>query len=225
MSVISRTDVETIVVDNGSVDDTCSSISSRFPMVILVKNDTNKGVAYARNRGMERSTGDYILILDNDTIANSDAIDGMLRYMDENMSVGICGCRLVNCQGDVQQSYKKFPSIITKIRNVLSSDKSGVAIDPPTEVIYPDYVIGACQMIRRKVLEMIGLLDEHIFYGPEDADYCLRARQQGWHVVYLPQFAIIHLWQRASSRKLFSRLSWRHMCGLMYFYVKYRRIH
>ena len=58
-------------------------------------------------------------------------------------------------------------------------------------------------MIRREVIERIGLLDENIFYGPEDADYCMRIAAEGWKVVYLPQYTIVHHWRRATNKKLF----------------------
>ena len=223
-AVMARGDTEVILVDNGSIDGTCRSVATKFPCVTIIKNGENRGVAYARNRGIEQSRGDYVLILDNDTVANAEAIDGMVAYMDATPGVGICGCRLVGDNGEVQQSYKAFPGLLKKIRNVLARNKSGTAATPPTTVFFPEYVIGACQMIRRKVVEQVGLLDEAIFYGPEDADFCIRARSKGWETAYLPQYTIVHSWQRASSRNLFSRLSWLHICGLAHFYVKPRRI-
>lgn len=222
--IMERGDTEVILVDNGSTDGTCRVVGAKFPCVMIIRNGENRGVAYARNRGLERSCGDYVLILDNDTVANAEAIDGMIGYMEATPGVGICGCRLVGDGGEVQQSYKAFPGLVKKIRNALSRNKSGNAVDPPGEVCFPEYVIGACQLIRRKVAEQVGLLDEAIFYGPEDADYCIRARSKGWETAYLPQFTIVHSWRRASSRNLFSRLSWLHVCGLLHFYVKHRRI-
>ena len=93
----------------------------------------------------------------------------------------------------------------------------------PENPIEPVYVIGACQIIRREVVEQIGLLDEHMFFGPEDADYCLRAASVGWKIVYLPQYSIVHFWQRTSGKQLFSRLAWLHLKALVYFYRKHHR--
>ena len=79
-------------------------------------------------------------------------------------------------------------------------------------------------MLRKSVRYKVGLLDENIFYGPEDADYCLRIAGEGFKVVYLPQYSIVHLWRRATNRQRFSLLAWKHFCGLCYFYIKHKRI-
>jgi GT2 family glycosyltransferase len=84
-----------------------------------------------------------------------------------------------------------------------------------------DYVIGACQVIRRVALERVGLLDEWIFYGPEDIDFCLRLRASGWHVVYNPDATILHL-ERRVARSFFSFLGWQHLWGVLYYFCKHR---
>jgi GT2 family glycosyltransferase len=83
-----------------------------------------------------------------------------------------------------------------------------------------DYVIGACQVIRRKAFEQVGFLDERIFYGPEDVDFCLRLHQAGWRVSYNPEATVIHK-ERRVTRSLFSVLTWRHLRGLVYFFWKH----
>ncbi|WP_221656756.1 glycosyltransferase family 2 protein [Bacteroides salyersiae] len=224
--VMKREDVEIIIVDNGSKDGTCQYLAHNYPQVRLHVNVCNKGVAYARNRGLELSQGKKILFLDNDTVANENAISGLETYLDEHPQVGLCACRLVDGNNQIQDSFKPFPGLWLKVKNVLRITKNN-ALDLQaftTSPFEPVYVIGACQMIRREVIERIGLLDERIFYGPEDADYCLRIVADGWKVVYLPQYTIIHHWRRATNKKLFSRLAWRHFCALCYFYAKYKRI-
>jgi GT2 family glycosyltransferase len=90
------------------------------------------------------------------------------------------------------------------------------------EIMKVDYLIGACQMIRRETLEEVGLLDENIFYGPEDVDFCLRVYQHGWNVYYFPHTKIIHYEQRLTKKKYLSSLSLRHLKGLIYLYWKYQ---
>lgn len=68
-----------------------------------------------------------------------------------------------------------------------------------------EYVIGACQMIRREAFKEVGLLDEHIFYGPEDADFCIRLHEKGWKIYFLPYVSIIHEYQQISRKKFFSK--------------------
>lgn len=224
--VMERNDVEVIVVDNGSKDNTCQYIAETYPMIRLLVNPCNKGVAYARNRGLEVTRGHKVLLLDNDTVANETAIKGMEAYMDEHQKVGLCTCQLVDGENRTQESFKSFPGLWIKMKNVLGLARKESSITLLTTLPFePTYVIGACQMIRRDVIVRIGLLDEAIFYGPEDADYCLRIASDGWKVVYLPQYTIIHYWRRATNRKRFSLLAWKHFCSLCYFYIKYKRIH
>lgn len=223
--VMKREDVEVIIVDNGSADGTCQFLSLHYPKIRLLVNDCNKGVAYARNRGLERARGNKILILDNDTLVNEEAISGLEDYLDKHPRVGLCACKLVDSNNQVQESFKPFPGLWLKIKNVLGIGQRNVPfVQIPTGPYEPVYVIGACQMIRREVIERIGLLDEKIFYGPEDADYCLRVAADGWKVAYLPQYTIVHHWRRATNKKLFTRLAWKHFCALCYFYLKYKRI-
>ena len=225
LPIMKRADVEVIVVDNGSQDGTSQYLTEKFPVIRLLSNSCNKGVAYARNRGLEITTGEKILILDNDTIVNESAISGMEAYLDGHPLVGLCTCKLVDSENRVQESFKPLPGLLFKVRKVLGfSGKNDRVIMDSNVPFEPVYVIGACQMVKREVLQRVGLLDEHIFYGPEDADFCLRIVSEGWKIVYLPQYTIVHHWRRATNRNLFSRLAWKHFCGLCYFYKKYKRI-
>ena len=113
-----------------------------------------------------------------------------------------------------------------KLRNVLGIGKAdpyanAMALGKPFS---PFYIIGACQLIRRKTLEEVGPLDERIFYGPEDADFCLRAARRGWSTVYLPDVSITHHWKRITTRRPLSKIGRAHIRGLLHFYLKHRRI-
>lgn len=238
-------DREIIIVDNGSTDATLAMIGAFLPTetILLLSNKKNEGVAKARNLGISKSCGEYIWILDIDTVVNKDATTGLMDYIKTHAACGICGCKLQNSIGEVQDSCRKYPSFNYKCNNVLSSlfgkfpftrklkaqvDKKNesqfyrqqMAASIPFEV---DYIIGACQLVRREVFEQIGLLDERIFYGPEDADFCLRANQKGWKVVYLPQVSFIHEYQQMTNKRLLTRMSWIHAKALVYFFVKHRR--
>lgn len=214
---------EVIVIDNGSTDGTSATVSHEYPWVKYMRLPCNKGVAYARNRGMERAAGNYILLLDDDTIATPTSMHTMLDYMRGNPGCGICACSLVNPEGDRQASAKPFPSLLSKIKATL-----GMQCDDPyenrTATFEPVYVIGACQLIRREVIQTIGYLDESIFYGPEDADYCLRARKAGWGIAYIPSAKMIHKWKRITSHRPFGKIGRAHIRGLIHFYLKHRRV-
>ena len=162
--------------------------------------------------------------MDNDTIANNEDIYGMYHFLQEHPAVGLCSCRLKDKEGNIQNSAKSFPGIGVKLRNIINRKGESFNTSESNQLMEPVYVIGACQMFRREIIDQIGLIDENIFYGPEDADFCLRIAKKGWKIVYLPQYSIIHHWRRVTNKNPFSYLSWKHFCGLCYFYMKHHRL-
>lgn len=232
LSAIEAYDYELFIVDNGSVDRTLSLLRTYTSdkRVELLQNRRNRGVSKARNQALRRVSGDVVTILDIDTIVNKNAIAAMVNYLQEEPATGVVACKLVSPEGTVQLSCRRYPSFFYKLSNILEG--TGIEIkrnqsqfyqsemngEAPFEV---DYVIGACQFIRKEAMAKVGLLDEHIFYGPEDADFCLRMKHKGWKVVYLPSVSIIHHYQQVSKKKLFSRLSFLHIIALFYFFTKH----
>ena len=225
LPVMDRDDVEVIVIDNASSDGTQAAVRREFPRVRLICNHTNRGIAAARNQGFMRATGKKLLILDNDTIVNAEAIDGMMAYLDAHNDVGLCACRMTDASGNVQPSYRPFPGLVSKVYSILRIARplSHYKADADGS-IEPFYVIGACQMMKREAVGQVGMLDEAIFYGPEDADYCLRLRKAGWRIKSLPQHSIVHTYQRATARNPFSMLGYKHVKGLFHLYIKHRRL-
>jgi GT2 family glycosyltransferase len=202
------------IVDNASSDGTVDYLRCVGGEYHVILNDRNKGVAAGRNQGIDVSGGQYIMILDVDTVVTDGAIDRLVEYMDGAPDCGLVAPRLTDMEGNLQLTCRKFPTLISKLlrrvpgrwaQNRLSREEMrGWDHASVREV---DYVIGACQMIRRSVLQNIGPLDENIFYGPEDIDYCLRVWQGGCKVVYCPDAVIIHDEQRITRKKLLSRIS------------------
>lgn len=235
---------EIIVTDNGSTDNTRSLLQNYGERIKLILLEKNYGVAAARNAGMKKATGEFVLILDVDTVVNKEAIDGMLDYLSNHPECGLCACKLQSEAGEVQDSCRRLPYPAHKIRNLITGKISKFAFmsslhnkikeknekqfyheelqaNNPFEV---EYVIGACQMFRRTMLSEVGYLDEKIFYGPEDADFCLRICRNGYKIVCLPAYHIIHHYNRISNRKIFSKFSYLHLKGLLYFYFKHSSI-
>ncbi|OAV68314.1 dTDP-Rha:alpha-D-GlcNAc-pyrophosphate polyprenol, alpha-3-L-rhamnosyltransferase [Bacteroidales bacterium Barb6XT] len=226
-------EAEIIYVDNASADGSVSMIQSLYPSVKIIENKVNTGVAVARNQGIRAASGEYLWILDSDTEATEEAFQAMLAFMESHPEAGLCGCKMYGQDGSVQDSCRPFPTVGGKLkaawRIITGRPVSGVRgytdqvyeatpTPPPFEV---DYVIGACQFVRKAAQLKVGLLDEHIFYGPEDADFCLRMKQAGYKVYYLPQIAIYHAYQRVSSRQLFSGMNRKHIQGLFYYFRKH----
>lgn len=218
---------ELILIDNASTDGTLDAVRTMdlpHNQITLLSNERNLGVAAARNIGLKRAKGDLLLILDNDTEVTVEAIRGLVEYMADNPNCGLSAPALRSLSGEIQLSAKPFPGLGIKINHVLRRGSVSAAERDAMSSRHPLYVIGACQMIRRKTIETVGVLDDRIFYGPEDADFCMRVAASGFTVDYVPSLSIVHHWQRATSRSPFSRLSLLHIRALIYFYIKHRRL-
>ena len=222
---------ELIIIDNYSNDGTIELIENKFPNAFLIKNDENKGVAPARNQGIQIAKGKYVLILDADMELTEDSISQMFNFMESKESCGVVGCKLIDSAGNLQYSCKKFPtfkallyrrlekfSFIKNSKVLRDHTMAEWAHDKAQKV---DYLIGACQFIRRDLMDQIGFYDDKIFYGPEDIDYCLRAWHAGWEVWYYPFTKIFHHEQRITKQKFFSKISVKHFIGISYLFKKY----
>lgn len=217
-------DIEIIVVDNGSTNSPLTDISLKYPYCRTLQLSRNFGVGPGRNKGIDFARGEEILVLDNDIIASPQSILDLLEYKRNNSHIGLLAPRLVSPEGFTQISYKKFPGLLVKLRNLLHRGSDIIYNDVNSNAdSSPFYVIGAAQMFARSLWEEIGGYDEKIFYGPEDADFCMAVRKCNTQVVYHPSVTLIHDWQRATNKHIFSRLARKHISGLLYFYRKHRR--
>ncbi len=219
--------VETIVVDNGSGDDTGVLLARRSDLVV-VQNPRNRGVAPGRNQGLRLARGEFLALLDVDTVPAPGAFATLVGELRGSPDVGLVGPKLVGLDGALQYSCRRFPTLLDKLARRLP-ERFGRTLTDDVElrawdhanVRDVDYVIGACQVMRRAALHEVGLLDERIFYGPEDVDLCLRMHRAGWRVVYVPQAVVAHL-ERRVTHKLLSMLTLRHVQGLGYYFWKHR---
>ena len=220
--------VELIVVDNGSSDGTREMVRERAPNARLVCNRTNRGVAAARNQGLVLARAPVAVILDVDTVVMPGAFSRLLSFLDAAPNVGVCGPRLLLPDDTVQPSCQLFPTVLDKIarqlprrlgepwlRSVELADWNHHGVRDV------DYVVGACQAIRMDALRDVGWLDERIFYGPEDVDFCIRMRMHGWRVTYLGDAVVRHECQRVTRQRL-NILTLRHAFGLAHLFRTHR---
>lgn len=222
-----RLATEVIVIDNGSRDGTDELLRRRSD-VTTITNPANRGVAPARNQGLRTARGEFVVLLDVDTEPAPGSFTHLVARLRSAPEVGLVGPKLVDPDGNLQYSCRRFPTLVDKVCRRLP-DGIGRALIADVELRgwdhadlrRVDYVIGACQMIRRTALDEVGLLDERIFYGPEDVDLCLRMQRAGWQVEYVPAAVVMHL-ERRLTRKLWSALTARHVYGLGYFFWKHR---
>lgn len=188
-----------------------------FPQVYLYENRENVGFAKANNIGIEMARGKYILLLNSDTKVVGDALEKMVQFLDSHPDVAVVTAGLVYPDLSDQEVARAFPtpinaffgrrSLLTRLfPNNRFSQKYLVSrihtLDEPFEI---DWVSGACLMVRKKVIEEIGALDEGFFMYWEDADLCFRIKQRGWKVVCVPEAVVIH-YEGKSTPKKSSRL-------------------
>lgn len=222
---------ELIVIENFSNDGTIEMIEQSFPNIKLIKNKENKGVAPARNQGMAIAKGEYVLILDADMELIDDSVSKLYSFMKNHESCGIVGAMLNDSDGNLQWSCKQYPTFrallfrrlekFAWVRNSKTLKQHTMAEWAHDEAQKVDYLIGACQFIRRDLMDQIGFYDDKIFYGPEDIDYCLRTWHAGWEVWYCPFTKIFHHEQRITKQKFFSKISVKHFIGISYLFKKY----
>lgn len=221
---------ELIIIDNNSQDGTIELIKEKYESAILIKNEKNKGVGPARNQGIRIAKGKYIMILDADMEFSDNSILHLFNFMEKNPQAGLIGCKLVDSNGQLQYSCKRFPKFSSMVyrriefnfaKNSKSLNNHLMKDWDHNEIAEVDYVIGACQFIRKSVMDKVGLYDDAIFYGPEDMDMCIRIWRNGSKVFYYPFTCIYHHEQRITKKKLFSMITFKHMLGILYLFKKY----
>jgi GT2 family glycosyltransferase len=219
---------EVFVVENGSVDNSMGCIkgfqSQYGDSLHVIDLKENTGTTYSRNQALKQATGKYILVLDSDAYVNDKALMRLISYLDGNQSVGLAVPKVTYASGNFQLSCDKFPTLWGKAKRFLflkkieqkPSDLSNVQV--PTAV---DYAISACWMLPKHVVDKVGLLDEKIFYSPEDVDYCIRVWKSGYKIHYLPDVSIIHDAQELSRGFKLNRFHFSHLKGIFYLMKKH----
>jgi GT2 family glycosyltransferase len=195
------TGFEIIVVDNASSDGTVKAIRKDYPHLKLIENARNVGFAAANNMAIKSSSSEYILLINSDCRVYANSIDRLLEFADASKDAGIAGPRIINSDGSVQLSCRKFPSFLDAgMHSILTN----IAPDNPfsrrykladinrDEVSKVDWVSGSCMLIRRVALIDTGLMDEKYFMYVEDTDLCYQMWKKGWKVYYFPESEILH---------------------------------
>jgi N-acetylglucosaminyl-diphospho-decaprenol L-rhamnosyltransferase len=202
---------ETIVVDNCSHDDSADMVRQEFHHVHLIESETNGGYAYANNLGLRRLQARYYLLLNPDTVLPPNALQDMLAFMDAHSEAGMAGPKLVMADGELDLACRRsFPTIGNSFCKLFGlsrlfpkSERFGrynLTYLDPGEMAEVDSVVGAFMMVRREVIEQVGLLDEEYFMYGEDLDWALRAKQAGWKVYYCPHVTVLHYKRQASKQ-------------------------
>ena len=205
--------LEVIVVDSASADGSVEMIRAEFPWVRLIPCDENVGFPRGNNLGLAEARGDYLLLLNPDTVVLGDALAVMRDYLVAHPTVGAIGPQLLNPDGTVQSSRRRFPTLATGFfeSTWLQGLAPGVlrryyALDLPDDATAEvDWLVGACIMVPRAVYERIGGLDEGYFMYSEELDWCRRIVAAGWRVVYHPAAQVIHHVGQSSDQAVTAR--------------------
>lgn len=195
--------IEAIVVDNGSSDGSVEMVHREFPAVITIANDDNVGYVRAGNQGIAAATGRYILMLNSDAELTQGCLQELVRLMDAHPDIGTASAQLHYADGEPQRSEGPFltlwlllvPSFLREPLG-LPRSRPSAPVDGARDV---DWVLGACQILRRETIEDVGPMDERIFMWYDDAEWCLRMEKAGWRRVVAERAVCIHHERRSAG--------------------------
>jgi GT2 family glycosyltransferase len=218
-ATVQRSSFEVIVLDNASSDDSVATVRERFPAATLIANRENIGFGRANNQGAAIARGRYLLLLNPDAFVHVGTVDRLVAFMDAHAEAGSAGCKLLYEDGRLQRSVTAFPTVLTELYTTLGLDRAF-----PQHPIFGHYkltywnmgdlrpvdaLMGACLILRRAVIDQIGLFDEQFFMYSEEVDLCYRLRRAGWKNYFIPDVAATHIWggsARLVPRATFLRL-------------------
>lgn len=189
-SILSQSypNIEIIMIDNASVDGSAEFVKELFHDIKIIKLSSNKGFAGGNIEGLKYAQGDYIMLVNNDVVLDTDCISNLVTSLESHQDIGIAATKMLVYNGD------KIDSAGDGFSTSLKAYKRG-------EGLYSDnynneeYVFGACAgaaMYRRKMIDEIGFFDEDFFLIHEDTDLNLRAQIMGWKVLYIPSAIAYH---------------------------------
>lgn len=203
------------VVDNFSSDGSPEMIRENYPDVKFIENKENVGFARANNQALRKSQGDYVLLLNPDTVVKTNAISKLFHFLDHNPEAGIAGARVINPDGTLQISAFPFPTLIREFWRMFHLDSVVCLSNYPMikwnkdEAREVDTLLGACMLIRREAINRFGLFDEDYFIYSEEVDLCTRLKEAGWRLYWVPDAVVIHyggISTQQVSEEMFLRL-------------------
>lgn len=226
-----------VIVDNASTDVSLDFLSdwNDAASVQVLRNSQNKGFSVAVNQGLGVVTEDRVLVLNPDCLLSGDAVAAMNHILTITPEAGMVGPLLINPDGSEQAGGRR--AIPTPWRSLvrasglsrlseryprLFSDFQLHKEPLPNHPIDVEAISGACMLIRREALESVGLLDEGYFMHCEDLDWCMRFRQGGWRILFVPEAKVIH-YKGVCSRARPIFVEWHKHQGMMRFYKKFFR--
>lgn len=204
---------EIFLVDNKSTDDSLFQLKEYFKKEIsrgtikVIENEENKGFANANNLAIEKSQGDFVLLLNSDTLVEQNTIDKCMDYMTRavNADVGALGCKVSLADGSLDKACKRsFPNPANSFYKLFNINTGSSKADynltglDDNGIYEIDCLTGAFMLVRKTTIDDIGLLDDTFFMYGEDIDWCYRIKKAGWKIIYFGEAGIVH-YKGASS--------------------------
>ncbi|MEB3839812.1 glycosyltransferase family 2 protein [Pseudomonas guariconensis] len=195
-----------LVVDNASVDDSLERLAAVCPEALLVANPKNVGFGRANNQLVEHLQGKYALLLNTDAFVAHDTLVRTVEYMEAHPQCGVLGVRLVGRDGDLQPSCRYFPTPLNMFAARTGLERFFPGLQTIDEMNWDhdsvrecDWLPGCFYLVRREVIEQVGLFDPRYFLYYEEVDHCKRVKQAGWKVVYYPYTTVVHIGGESSK--------------------------
>jgi GT2 family glycosyltransferase len=204
---------EIIVVDNNSSDVSPAAFSRQFPTIKVIPNHTNVGFAKANNIGIAHALGQYILLLNSDTVLTNDAITISRNFLEDHKHIGAVTARLEYPDGTIQHNCQRFPSIRFALFELLRLQKMFPKISQTilfgpffsyNKVAFPDWIWGTFFMFNKNLLKVLPggkLRDDFFMYG-EDMQWCMELKRCGYSVAIVPEARVIHYMGKSGGNKL-----------------------
>ncbi|HEV3278630.1 MAG TPA: glycosyltransferase family 2 protein [Terriglobia bacterium] len=208
---------EVILIDNASTDGSPQSAAALFPGVRIIRNEQNLSFSAANNEAIRASRGRSVLILNDDALLQEGSLGLMVRKLDGDPAIGALAPKLLNVDGSPQWEYdnRRFPHLRHIVCEVLGLDrlmlKTSVTRSlftlskDPNQGGEAEHLAGACLLVRREVLDRVGMFDEGFPLWFEDTDLCYRIKEAGWGLFYLEEARVIHYGTATTSGLAFSR--------------------
>ncbi len=202
---------EIIVIDNASSDGSLAILERKYPQVVKISNQENKGFGVANNQGFAVMKGKYALLLNTDAILTPNAVHKLWTFCEQHQEAAIVCGQLLNVDGSKQNSVAAFPTLLTLATNTSLLEFLFPKSFPSKryehkEPINVDSAIGACMLIRKKALDEVGFFDERYFFYFEETDLAYALHCKGWSVYYVPDAYIYHLQGQSIGHNVGSRI-------------------
>lgn len=218
---------EIILVDNASTDGSWQLVTEKYPQIRLIRQSKNLGFGAGNNAGAKIATGEFLFLLNTDTVLTSNILPCLIDLMNANAQVGIIGPKLLNPDGSLQISVSPALGIqgeyqARQMHQAYQNSSNLNLIEQKfLEIQEVDIVVGAAFFIRASLFQALGGFDENFFMYFEESDLCQRAQYQGYKIIYTPHVSLIHL-RGYSIQKVANAMAVEYRRSQIYYYQKHR---